>query len=138
MDSGRLFPETLTVLEKAMDLRSMRHNLIISNIANRDTPNYKPFDVVVEEEMAKSQNMNSASQMKQTDAAHFSGTETGRKGSGSIGLKEETGAVRGDGNGVDMDKEMARLSENTLLYNTLAQIISMKFQGMKDVIKGGG
>jgi hypothetical protein len=36
-----------------------------------------------------------------------------------------------------MDKTMGDLAENTLLYKTLAQMISKKFLGLKNVIQGG-
>ena len=42
-----------------------------------------------------------------------------------------------DGNTVNIDKEMAKLSVNNLMYDALAQIVSKKFQGLKDVIQGG-
>jgi flagellar basal body rod protein FlgB len=32
---------------------------------------------------------------------------------------------------------MGKLAENTLLYNATAQLISKKFKGLKNVIKGG-
>ena len=44
---------------------------------------------------------------------------------------------RADGNTVDLDRTMGSLAENTLLYKTAAQIISQKFSGLKNVIKGG-
>jgi flagellar basal-body rod protein FlgB len=44
--------------------------------------------------------------------------------------------LRGDGNTVDMDKEMANLGENSLLYNAAAQIIQKQFQTLKSAIKG--
>jgi len=49
----------------------------------------------------------------------------------------EQTTLRKDGNTVDLDREMAKLSENNLMYNALAQIISRKFAGLKDAIKGG-
>jgi flagellar basal-body rod protein FlgB len=45
--------------------------------------------------------------------------------------------LKGDRNSVDIDKEMANLSENSLMYNALAQILSKKFQGLKNVIQEG-
>jgi flagellar basal body rod protein FlgB len=38
---------------------------------------------------------------------------------------------------VELDKEMANLAENTLMYNTATRIIANKFSLLKDVIKGG-
>jgi flagellar basal-body rod protein FlgB len=46
-------------------------------------------------------------------------------------------SLRGDGNTVDLDRTMGRLAENTLLYKAAAQIISQKFSGLKNAIKGG-
>ena len=45
MGSDKLFGGTISILEKSMDLRSLQHKSIVSNIANKDTPNYKAFGV---------------------------------------------------------------------------------------------
>jgi flagellar basal-body rod protein FlgB len=47
-------------------------------------------------------------------------------------------SLRGDGNTVDIDRTMGQLAENTLLYKTAVQLISKKFNGLKNVIRGGG
>ena len=45
--------------------------------------------------------------------------------------------MRKDQNTVDLDKSMADLAENTILYTALAQIVAKKFDGMKAVINEG-
>ena len=45
--------------------------------------------------------------------------------------------LRADGNTVDLDRTMGKLAENTIMYRTAAQLIRRKFQGLKNVIKGG-
>jgi flagellar basal-body rod protein FlgB len=137
MESGRLFKGAFPIIEKALDLRSMKHHLIVSNIANKDTPNYKAFDLMVEEEMAKSTDTGEAPPLKRTDDAHLSKNRSSGM-SGKIGRATEAAfSLRGDGNSVDIDREMANLSENNLLYDALTQIISRKFRGLEEVIKGG-
>jgi flagellar basal-body rod protein FlgB len=42
-----------------------------------------------------------------------------------------------DGNTVNMEREMARLAENQLMYKASAQIVAKKFQALKSVINGG-
>lgn len=138
MESGRLFSGAFPVLEKALDLRSMRHHLIVSNIANKDTPNYKAFDIMVEEELSKSMNMGDATQLKRTDEAHLPKSHSGNMSGNRGAAKDQEFSLRGDGNSVDIDREMANLSENNLLYDALAQIIARKFRGLEDAIKGGG
>ena len=75
--------------------------------------------------------------IKRTHQNHL----TGRHGAadGVQPTLDETGqtVLRKDGNTVDVDREMAKLSENNLMYDALAQIVSKKFQGLKDAIKGG-
>jgi flagellar basal-body rod protein FlgB len=137
MESQGVFKGTFGVLEKAMDLRSTKHNVVMSNIANMDTPNYKAFDVIIEEEMEKSTGQDDMTRVKRTHQKHL----TGRHGTAddvqpTLDKTRQT-TLRKDGNTVDLDREMAKLSENNLMYDALAQIVSKKFQGLKDAIKGG-
>ena len=53
MDLSGIFSKSFSILEKSLDLRSKRHNLIASNISNMDTPGYKGFDIMVDEEISK-------------------------------------------------------------------------------------
>jgi flagellar basal-body rod protein FlgB len=46
-------------------------------------------------------------------------------------------SLRGDGNTVDIDKQMGNMAENTLMYKAAAQMIHSKFQGLKSAIQGG-
>jgi flagellar basal-body rod protein FlgB len=39
---------------------------------------------------------------------------------------------------VDLDKEMAAMAKNNLLYNTLATVMQKNFTGLKQVIADGG
>ncbi|MCF8130502.1 MAG: flagellar basal body rod protein FlgB [Deltaproteobacteria bacterium] len=137
METAGMFKGTLGTLERAMNIRSKKHNVVMSNIANMDTPNYKAFDVIVEEEMEKDRKVSDPSTITRTHHRHLSGKYGGL---GEVQPKLESTdqmTLRKDGNTVDLDREMAKLSENNLMYNALAQIVSRKFQGLKDAIKGG-
>ncbi len=136
MESQGILGKTISLLEKTLDLRSMRHNLIISNVANMDTPNYKAFDIVIKEELEKTMGAEKAIKLENTCSGHLPGRETCPGNVNSIASGDQQITLRNDGNSVDIDREMAKLSENNLMYNALAQIISRKFTGLKDVIKG--
>ena len=137
MESQGMYKGTLQLLERAMDLRSAKHNVVMSNIANMDTPNYKAFDVIIEEEMEQTKGAGHTTSIRKTHQKHLSG-RNGAMGDVQPTLAEtEQTTLRKDGNTVDLDREMAKLSENNLMYNALAQLISRKFAGLKDVIKGG-
>ena len=137
MEPQGIFSGTIPLLEKTLDLRSIRHNLIISNVANMDTPNYKAFDIVIKEELEKAMGAGKNIKLEKTGPGHLSGRETCPGNVKSRAAGDQQFTIRCDGNSVDIDREMANLSENNLMYNALAQIISRKFEGLKNVIKEG-
>ena len=133
-----LFGETLNTAAKALNLRAQRHDMIVSNLANADTPGYKAFDLMVEESIQKQSGSESHVTMKRTHPGHLPTAQT--RGPGIkpkiIQLPEQNN-LRGDGNTVDMDREMSNLAGNQLLYKASAQIVAKKFQDLKNVITGG-
>jgi flagellar basal-body rod protein FlgB len=136
MESQGLFKGTLPLLEKALDLRSLKHAVIVSNIANKDTPNYKAFNLVVEEEIEKVMGPEKELGLRRSRRGHLPGKAIGGAVRPGIDNTSELSFKR-DGNTVNIDKEMAKLSANNLMYDALAQIVSKKFQGLKEVIQGG-
>lgn len=139
MGSQGIFSETISVLEKNLDLRSLKHNLIISNIANKDTPNYRAFDLAVEEELNKLTGTQESVGLKKTHATHFPADGSAGNCSGATIISSPGGPAKGgDGNTVEIEEEMTKLAENNLLYETMALLIRKKFQGLKTVIQGGG
>lgn len=140
MESNKLFGGTLPLLNRALDLRSTRHNLIASNIANMDTPHFKSFDLLVEQELAKTADANNRSEIaiRQTQPGHLPGTGETVYGSPNLVADKKQSFASVVGNTVDLDQSMSRLTENSLKYNAAAQILSKKFLGLKNVIQGGG
>jgi flagellar basal-body rod protein FlgB len=133
-----LFGETLRTGAKALNLRAQRHDMIVSNLANADTPGYKAFDLMVEESIQKQSGSESQIALKRTHPGHLPTARA--RGTGIrpeiIRLPEQNN-LRGDGNTVDMDREMSNLAGNQLLYRASVQIVAKKFQDLKNVISGG-
>ena len=48
MPAPKLFSDTMFAYERSLDFRSMRHNLLTTNVANAETPNFKAKDVKFE------------------------------------------------------------------------------------------
>ena len=137
MESQGIFSQTVSILEKALDLRSKKHNVIASNIANMDTPDYKAFDLVIEKELQKAAGKGNSISLNKTDTAHMQSLRSKADGV-SVVIDDTQGlSLRGDGNTVDIDKQMGNMAENTLMYKAAAQMIQRKFQGLKSVIQGG-
>ena len=137
MESQRIFSQTVSILEKTLDLRSKKHNVIASNIANMDTPDYKAFDLVIEKELQKVTGKGNSISLNKTDVAHMQSRRSKADGV-SVQIDDTQGlSLRGDGNTVDIDKQMGNMAENTLMYKAAAQMIYRKFQGLKSAIQGG-
>jgi flagellar basal-body rod protein FlgB len=129
MNSEGIFESTLSVLERNLDLRSRKHSLLTSGIANIDTPHYKSFNFHIEEAMEKIGNKESI-ELKQTNQKHMAVKKS------SIGNIELNGVLT-EQKEMDLDKLMLDLAENSILYNASAQILSKKYNLLKDSINGG-
>ena len=138
MESQGIFSGVFSTLEKVLDLRSIKHNVIVSNIANVDTPQYKAFDLIIEEELGKATGKGKEVGLKKTHPGHIPAREMRIGSVASHIVTTSQLSLKGDGNSVNIDKVMGDLAENSLMYNALAQIISKKFQGLKGAIQGGG
>jgi len=137
MEIDGLYNKTFTDLSRSLDLRADKHRISSSNIANMDTPGYKAFDFVVNEEMKKLEQSPNNIKPVTTHPEHISLYDSGFN-QYSCKLRESSGhSLRNDGNTVDLDREMAEMSKNNLMYNISTQLLSKKIQKLMSVIQGG-
>lgn len=120
----------LSVFSQAMNLRTQRHQVLASNIANADTPYYKARDFSFEEAMgnALAGRAGAAGVLAKTAPGHMGGG--GNAGPATLKFRAETQSAV-DGNTVDMDVERAQIAENALQYQILTQLIGEKFKGVR-------
>jgi len=132
-----IFDGTISLLQKSLNVRSVQHQVLSSNVANADTPNYKAFEVAVDEELRKLGAGKARIQLARTQSSHL---PVGRAEVDRVTLRNSpapTLSLRADGNTVDLDRTMGDLSENTIKYKTSAQLITMKFKSLLNAIQGG-
>jgi flagellar basal-body rod protein FlgB len=129
-----LFGDTYALIEKTMDLRSQRHTVISSNIANAETPNYKAGKVDFEDELRRAVPQKNEMNLKTTNGNHISLTTDINDIKPQVVL-ETTDNLRADENTVDLDKEFVSLSKNKLMYDVSAEIITRKFSGLLKAIR---
>ncbi|MDR2838564.1 MAG: flagellar basal body rod protein FlgB [Azonexus sp.] len=125
--------QNVSVYSQALNLRIQRHQVLASNIANADTPNYQARDFDFADAMHKAMGgqMTGGLDLNRTAAAHLAGGGNG--GAANLQYRQVIqGAV--DGNTVDMDVERAAIGENALQYQILTQLISNKFQGLRNAM----
>ena len=134
MSSESLFGTTMVMLESLLDFQAERHTLISTNIANVDTPGYKGHDLHFSDELKRAITSEGALTLEKTHESHFP-LKVDTLGKISHRMAPTNDAInRLDGNTVDLDKETAKLAENSLYYNTSAQIVSKKLRSIKNAI----
>ncbi len=125
------------VSEKALALRGYRQQLLASNIANADTPNYKAMDIDFDKALKMAGAGGGDLAMARTSARHLDG---GNSGSVLAGLKPQyRNAVQPsiDGNTVDVNIEQAQFAENALQYTTTLQFMNDRIKTMKMALERG-
>ena len=123
--------------QQALRVRGQRQQVLASNMANADTPNYKARDIDFKTALQGALNgTGAAGGVAMTTSA--SGHMAGKAGmSGQAGLLYRTPAQGSvDGNTVDMDAERAAFTENAVQYEFSLTRISQQIKGMLTVIQG--
>jgi flagellar basal-body rod protein FlgB len=132
----------LSVHADALKLRSQRTNILASNIANADTPNYKARDLVFAEVLKQSNlpNAHSRSKLPLSESLHTtnSGHIKTRSSSGHSApvMYRNPEQASLDGNTVDKDLEQARFAENTVRYQASLQFINSRVSGLIRTLRG--
>ena len=127
-----VFDKTTDALATSLRLRQIRHNVTSSNIANAETPGFKAKKVEFEDALASSLDIDGLNKMETTNDNHFT---TGASSQPAAEIYDNPdAAVNNDGNTVDMEKEMAALAENSILYKSALQLINKKMAAMKYAI----
>ncbi len=137
-----LFNRTkIPLLEKALDVYSLRQRTIASNIANIGTIGYRRVDVKFEDELAKESSGELIKGVR-TNERHI---PIGSKGISEIepevvqeASMYNTDPLASGVNNVDIDYEMVELAKNQIRYKLAARLIAESFRGIQKSIKGGG
>ncbi len=121
--------------QTALSLREQRQQLLASNIANADTPNYKARDINFGQTL-HSVLAGNVPQMQKTANAHLNGNaETGPGGMPLLYRTELQGSA--DGNTVDMDVERTQFADNALRYEASVTMLNSQIRGLMLAITGG-
>ncbi len=119
--------------EQALGLRALRSEILSSNIANADTPNYKARDI----DFAEALRNVSGDQvsMRKTNDLHQSPLTTNRLGAAvqyRIPMQPTL-----DGNTVETDVEQALFAENVVRHQAALRFLGGQISGLRYAIRGG-
>jgi flagellar basal-body rod protein FlgB len=134
MMSSRI-DDALRFNQTALTLRAARQELIASNIANADTPNYKARDIDFASALQGALAGSSARlPMATTAGSHLSAGNTG--GPGAPVMYRTAVQPSADGNTVDMDVERAQFADNALRYEASVKFVSEDIKKILTAIQG--
>ena len=122
----------LGIHQDALRVRARRAELLASNIANADTPNYKARDI--DFRAALGQAREALTQPVRTHANHLS--TPGARQPGGEPLFRVPNQPSLDGNTVDLQAEQAAFAQNSVQYQASLQFLGSKFKGLLTAIRG--
>ena len=110
--------------KKLLDATVLRHEAIASNLANIETPNYKRVDVAptFQEELRQALALKSTSQIDSLRP--------------QLALDPTATASNLDGNSVELESELAQLSQNFLAHTLETQLITSNLSRLRLAITG--
>ena len=120
-----LFNQTNYVAtKKLLDLTTLRHEAIASNLANLETPHYRRIDVAPTFQAELAQALNSR------DASRISGLQP------EISVDAQAVSNRRDGNTVQLESELMKLNQNALEHALETQLVGGTLLRLRLAITG--
>lgn len=121
-------------LARVLDLRAGQHRVIITNIANEETPGYRAKEIHFKDALAAARQDAKGVTMHITNARHLMlpiGTMEGRI------AEVPVADLPLDANSVNMELEMAKLSDNAMQYKAIAEVLRKEFGHILSAIREG-
>lgn len=108
---------SVDTLQQALTYHRERHTVLAGNVANLDTPGYRPVDLV-------RQTADAPGAMTATHEGHLTAPAISPDFVTSF---DDGGALNGsDGNAVTLEREMSKIDANRARYATSAELVSRR------------
>jgi flagellar basal-body rod protein FlgB len=132
-----IFDHTMQLLHRTLDLRQARQRVIASNIANEETPGYRAADFNFQDSLQAAQRGRGPVTLAVTQSQHM--------GARGDAVQQVTGDLNPvpagdlplDANTVNIELEMAKMSDNAMQYNSAASIMAIRFRHLMGAIREG-
>ena len=131
--------QQLGTLRNVANLRAYRQEVLASNIANADTPNYKARDFSFQAALENVQAGRAGFAIARTSARHLDAANLSGVGKAPAGVdvayrSEYQASV--DGNTVNMDVERSAFAENAIQLEATLTFIRGRFTTLQSAIQG--
>ncbi len=115
----------MSILERLIRQAEIRHSVLASNIANVDTPNFHAKDVKFDQVLGNEMIMTT------TNPKHIPAASAGS----AEEITSENAQPWADKNNVEMDQEVAKMTENAMLFEAGIALLEKKIQMFKSALK---
>ena len=119
----------LSMLRTRMQWHQERQQVLAQNVANADTPNYRPLDLV-EQKMQLGAPGPTPLRLARTDPLHLAGFTD----AGDFPNNPNQYQVRPAGNAVNLEDEMMKVAANQMDYQAATQLYSRSMGLLKTAI----
>jgi flagellar basal-body rod protein FlgB len=127
------FGTTVDLLGNAIAGADAEHAAVADNIANVNTPGYRRESVSFKDALAQAEGsaQNGDLGMLSNDARDLGGDSPAFAPKLQIDTVDR---MRADGSNVDVDQEMAQLSQNSSYEQTMSQLLQVQFMRLREAI----
>lgn len=131
-----IFDRTMQLLQRSLDLRSARQRVIASNLANEETPGYRASDLTFMDQLQSAHKGRLPVSLAVTQSNHIGphGPQGFQAVTGKLN-EVPAGDLPLDANSVNLELEMAKLSDNAMQYNAAASITAIRFRQLLSAIR---
>ncbi len=116
------------LLQQAMKVSELNHRLIANNIANADTPHYKPKNLDFQQTLRAELEGRGRVVLRKTQDQHF---DVGRN---QPEFESIAFLSKNDYNEVDLDVQVAKLQENTGRYTVYGSLLSKRMRAVTHML----
>ncbi|MEG1609661.1 MAG: flagellar basal body rod protein FlgB [Bilophila sp.] len=131
-----LYEPHVNLISKVMDMQLQRQNVIMSNIANVNTPKYQTRTVEFEDQLQKALGLDMTGRMSRTEQGHMPATFDVNSFNADWDKTIKPRVVHGEDR-VNLEKETTKMVKNSLQYNALTQVIKSNLDGVRNIIAEG-
>lgn len=108
--------DLIDTLQASLTYHRERHSVLAGNVANLDTPGYKPMDLT-------RRTADDPAALAVTNEGHIAAPAT----ADYVTSFDDAGKLQGsDGNAVSLERELSKIDANRARYSTAAELVSRR------------
>jgi flagellar basal-body rod protein FlgB len=133
------FSKTVDLLHRALDVQTIRRDVLANNLANAEVPNFKRSELNFESELKRvldGEKRKPVIELTRTDSRHISNWNPADwRDVKPRRVLDYVSVSKNNGNNVDAEQEVQRLIENQLMYYLLSQSAAFEFNQVNSVLR---